>query len=77
MIAPCACGCGRQASPPTAMRDQAGALWRKECIAALLCDVRTLQNLAPGQILILADILAIVDARALGRALVRALPRER
>lgn len=74
---PCACGCGRQASPPTAMPDSAGALWRFDCVATLLTDVRTLQNLTPGALVILADLFASVDARALGRVCVRALPRER
>lgn len=61
---PCLCGCGGQTD----------AGWRPQCVAALLLDIRRLQNLPPGQIVILSDIFRQVGARKLADAMTGAVP---
>lgn len=63
---PCAGGCGRTVS--------ATCEWCARCVAGMCDDMRRLQSLAPGQIVLLADIFSTVGADTLTRIMVGSLP---
>lgn len=50
--------------------------WCEACAHGVLEDVSRLQNLTPGELVLLSDIFATVAAFYLARAMVRALPTE-
>lgn len=53
----CACGCGKQAPPDSALCDSGGAWWRFSCASRVLKGVRCLQNLPPADLGALVSIL--------------------
>ncbi len=63
---PCFGGCHRMVTSE----------WCARCVDGLTTDVRRLQSLDPGQLIILADIFSIVGADTLTRIMVGALPFE-
>lgn len=72
----CACGCGRQAPPDSALCDSGGAWWRFSCAARVLKGVRSLQNLPPHDLTELVKILGR-NGFALADVIVGALPFDR
>jgi len=63
---PCAGGCRRQV--------RVSCDWCAGCVAGLLADVRRLQSLEPGQMILLADIFSTVGADTLTRCMIASLP---
>ena len=63
---PCAGGCGASVSE--------ACDFCARCVRGMESDVRRLQNLKPGQIIILADMFSTVGADTLTRLMVSALP---
>jgi hypothetical protein len=61
----CACGCGRQAPPDSALCDSGGAWWRFGCAARALKGVRCLQNLPPAE---LGTLVSLLRANSFGLA---------
>ncbi len=70
----CACGCGRQAPPDSALCDSGGAWWRFTCIAKAGKMLRELQNLPPAALGLIVSILRENGHGALADLIVGALP---
>ena len=66
MIQLCAGGCGSSVSRPYE--------WCARCMRGMTEDMSRLQNLEPGQIVLLADIFSTIGADTLTRIMVNSLP---